>query len=113
MRRENLASLLKEVQAWLATFNDLDELQTQVSEAGLAIGVVRSTSEFGASEWAREWNAVVEVDDRAGGTVLMPGNPWIFSKSELPSPGIPAFQGEQGEEILRESRLSEVEISEL
>jgi hypothetical protein len=26
-------------------------------------------------------NAVVEVDDRVGGTVRMPGNPWIFGRS--------------------------------
>src|SRR6266403_3161690 len=37
-----------------------------------------------------------------GGTVRMPGNPWIFSRSELPAPGAPAFQGEHNEEILKE-----------
>ena len=40
LRRANLAALLAEVRAWILTFADLDALQAQVSEAGLAIGVV-------------------------------------------------------------------------
>jgi crotonobetainyl-CoA:carnitine CoA-transferase CaiB-like acyl-CoA transferase len=87
LRRENLASLLAEVRSWLATFDDLEQLQAQVSEAGLVVGRIRTVNEFAGSDWVREWNAVVEVDDRAGGTVRMPGNPWIFSQSQLPAPG--------------------------
>jgi crotonobetainyl-CoA:carnitine CoA-transferase CaiB-like acyl-CoA transferase len=113
LRRKNLASLLAEVRAWLTTFDDLEQLQAQVSEGGLAIGQVRSINEFAASDWVKEWNAVVEIDDRAGGTVRMPGNPWIFSRSELPAPGAPAFQGEHNEEILSERNLSANEIADL
>ena len=90
LRRKNLASLLAEIRAWLTTFEDLEQLQAQVSEAGLAVGQVRTVNEFASSDWVKEWNAVVEVDDRAGGMVRMPGNPWIFSSSELPSPGVPS-----------------------
>lgn len=100
LRRQNLAPLLAEIRAWLTTFEDLEQLQAQVSEAGLAVGRVRTVSEFADSDWAKEWNAVVEVDDRGGGLVRMPGNPWIFSRSELPSPGVPAYQGEHNEDIL-------------
>ena len=89
LRRENLPSLLAEVRAWLATFDNLEQLQAQVSEAGLAVGRVRTVSEFAKSDWVKEWNAVVDVDDRAGGVVRMPGNPWIFSRSELPPPACP------------------------
>lgn len=45
----------------------------------------------------KEWNAVVAVDDRNGG---MPGNPWIFSRSQLPLAGTTAFQGEHNGELL-------------
>jgi CoA:oxalate CoA-transferase len=113
LRRENLAPLLAEIRAWLATFDSLEQLQAQISEGGLAVGQVRTTQEFAASDWVREWNAVVEVDDRAGGTVRMPGNPWIFGRSELPAPGAPAFQGEHNEEILKELQVSEGRIREL
>ena len=95
------------------TFVDLDELQAQVSEAGLAIGVIRTTKEFGESEWVKEWGAVVPVDDRNGGTVAMPGNPWIFSRSTLPSPGAPSFQGEHNTEILRSIGVPESDIDSL
>jgi len=113
LRRENLASLLAEIRAWLATFENLEQLQAQVSEGGLAVGQVRTTKEFAKSDWVKEWNAIVEVDDRGGGTVRMPGNPWIFSRSELPSPGAPAFQGEHNEEILNELDIPETRIRNL
>ena len=113
LRRKNLAPLLAEVRAWLGTFDNLEQLQAQVSEAGLAIGLVRTVSEFADSEWVKEWNAVVEVDDRAGGVVRMPGNPWIFSRSELPPPGMPAFQGEHNEEILAERGVAPDKIADL
>ena len=112
-RRENLAPLLAEVRAWLATFDDLDELQAQVSEAGLAVGRVRTVNEFANSDWVKEWKAVVDVDDRNGGTLRMPGNPWIFSSSELPAPGAPAFQGEHNEEILGELCMPEDQIRDM
>jgi CoA:oxalate CoA-transferase len=110
LRRQNLPALLAEVRSWLSTFDDLDQLQAQVSESGLAVGRVRTVNEFAKSDWVREWNAVVDVDDRAGGTVRMPGNPWIFSQSQLPAPGAPAFQGEHNVEILKELQIPEEEI---
>lgn len=110
LRRQNLAALLAEVLAWIKTFSDLDQLQVQVSEAGLAIGSVRTTEQFSQSDWVKEWGAVVEVDDRAGGTTRMPGNPWRFSASNLPAPGQPAFQGEHNSEILSELGIDEDSI---
>jgi CoA:oxalate CoA-transferase len=113
LRRANLKALLAEVRAWVLTFTDLDLLQAQVSEAGLAIGVVRTTSELAESEWAKDWGAVVEVDDRGGGTVRMPGTPWRFSESQLPAPGIPAFQGEHNVELLDERGVDPAVIKDL
>lgn len=113
LRRENLRSLLAEIQAWLATFEDLDNLQTQVSEAGLAVGVIRSTSDFAEMDWVSEWGALVDVDDRAGGTVRMPGAPWHFSASTLPTPGLPGFQGEHNAAVLRDEGLDDAAIAEL
>jgi crotonobetainyl-CoA:carnitine CoA-transferase CaiB-like acyl-CoA transferase len=113
LRRQNLPSLLAEVRAWLATFDNLEQLQAQVSEAGLAVGRMRTVNEFAKSDWVKEWNAVVEVDDRGGGTVRMPGNPWIFSRSELPPPGAPAYQGEHNEEILKGLQVPEHKIQDL
>jgi CoA:oxalate CoA-transferase len=113
LRRKNIKPLLAEVQAWLTTFEDLDLLQTQVSEAGLALGVIRSVNEFAEMDWVAEWGALVDVDDRSGSTVRMPGAPWHFSESELPPPGSPAFQGEHNEELLREWKVDEQTIEDL
>ena len=113
LRKQHLPELLAEVRAWIQTFTDLDQLQAQVSEAGLAIGVVRTTADLAKSEWARDWGAVVEVDDREGGTMRMPGAPWRFSRSRLPAPGIPYFQGESNDELLAEHGVSAAEAAQL
>jgi CoA:oxalate CoA-transferase len=88
-------------------------MQAANSEAGLAIGIVRDTQELGASQWAKEWGAVTEIDDRANGVVRMPGPPWRFSRSTLPPPGIPAYQGEHNAEILTERHIEPVVIEDL
>ena len=113
LRKANVTSLLAEVKAWILTFTDLDLLQAQVSEAGLAIGVVRSTQELAESEWASDWGAVVAIDDRNGGTVRMPGPPWRFSRSDLPAPGKPYFQGESNADVLAELGVSADEADAL
>jgi CoA:oxalate CoA-transferase len=102
LRREHLAALLAEMKDWIMTFTDMEQLQVQVSESGLAIGLIRTAKEFAEGEWVKEWGAVVQIDDRSGGTTPMPGNPWLFSRSQLPPPGRPAFQGEHNQEILAE-----------
>jgi crotonobetainyl-CoA:carnitine CoA-transferase CaiB-like acyl-CoA transferase len=81
LRRQNLADLLAEVRACITTFSNFEQLQVQVSEAGLAVGEIRTLNEFAKSDWVKEWNAIVEVDDRNGGATPMPGTPWIFSGS--------------------------------
>jgi CoA:oxalate CoA-transferase len=58
----------------------------------------------------KEWNAVVAVDDRNGG---MPGNPWIFSRSQLPLAGTTAFQGEHNGELLLNQKLPPDTIADL
>lgn len=113
LRRQNLKPLLAEVRAWIATFTDLDQLQAQVSEVSLAIGEVRTAAEFAATDWVREWGAVVEVDDRNGGTTRIPGAPWRFSASQLPPQGPPSFQGEDNEAILAEHGLDSETIATL
>lgn len=113
LRRQNLTALLAEVRAWLTTFDDLQQLQVQVSEAGLAVGEIRTLTEFADSAWVKEWGALVDVDDRLGGTTRMPGNPWLFSRSILPPPGVPAFQGEHNVEILTEYQFAPERIRDL
>ncbi|MGF6603811.1 CoA:oxalate CoA-transferase [Paraburkholderia sp. GAS448] len=113
LRKANHESLMAEVRAWILTFPDLDQLQAQVSEAGLAIGQVRTLQELSESEWAEDWNAIAQIDDRDGGTARMPGSPWRFSLSRLPEPGIPYFQGESNAEVLTERGITTEAIQSL
>jgi len=56
---------------------------------------------------------IVHVDDRSGGTLRMPGNPWRFSAATLPPPGVPAFQGEHNVELLTERNVDPAHIQQL
>ena len=112
-RRDNWEDLLAEIRSWVLTFRTIEELEAQVSEAGLAVGTIRSVSEIAESEWAVERGAIREVEDRSGGTARVPAPPWIFSNCELPDAGLPPFQGEHNTELLRSLGFSEVEIEKL
>lgn len=112
-RRDNWEDLLAEIRAWVLTFRTIEELEAQVSEAGLAVGTIRSVSEIAESEWAIERGAIREVEDRSGGTARVPAPPWIFGGCDLPDAGLPPFQGEHNLDVLRSLGLSEDEIKNL
>ena len=101
-RRTNWSDLHAEIRAWVLTFRTIEELEAQVSEAGLAVGTIRTVTEIAESEWAAERGAIREVDDRSGGTARVPAPPWKFSSSTLPDAGLPPFQGEHNAEVLGE-----------
>jgi crotonobetainyl-CoA:carnitine CoA-transferase CaiB-like acyl-CoA transferase len=56
---------------------------------------------------------VVEVDDRSGGKLRMPGAPWRFGDAVLPAPGLPYFQGESNEDVLQELGWNSADIDSL
>lgn len=113
LRRQNLDALLVEIRAWLLTFSNLDDMQAQISDGGLAIGAIRDLKDFAKSEWVAEWGAIRAVDDRGGGTLPMPGPPWQFSSGPLPDPGLPARQGEHNQEVLRNLGISDSRYADL
>ena len=112
-RRKNWSELLDEIRAWVLTFRTIEDLEAQVSEAGLAVGTIRTVSEIAESEWSIERGAIREVDDRSGGTARVPAPPWIFGQCELPDAGLPPFQGEHNSEVLSEIGLTNEEIARL
>jgi crotonobetainyl-CoA:carnitine CoA-transferase CaiB-like acyl-CoA transferase len=112
-RAENEAALLAEVRAWLLTFTDFQELEAQVKVGGLAVGRLRTTREFAATEWATERRAIVDIDDGAGGAIKVAAPPWRFSRSELHPPTTVAHRGADNFAVLTELGLSEQEIKQL
>jgi crotonobetainyl-CoA:carnitine CoA-transferase CaiB-like acyl-CoA transferase len=85
---------------WAATIDDEAEIEAALEAQGLAMGVLRSVREVGETDWADERSAVVAVDDRAGGTVLIPNSPWHFSDAVTGVRGRPAYRGEHNHEVL-------------
>ena len=113
LRITHLSDLHAIVQGWVLSFPSYEELLAQLDEPKLAVGLVRSVSEVAESEWAQSWGAVREVDNRRGGMVRVPGRPWRFSGTDLPSPGLPGFQGEHNLEVLAELGYDEVAVNDL
>ena len=77
------------IQSWVLEFPDLQSLEAALTKAKLVMGVVRSVTEAGATTWAKERGAVVEVSDRGGGTLKLPNSPWRFSKADTGVRGEP------------------------
>lgn len=101
-RRAHRAELIDLIEQWTLTFDNLDELERVLAAHELPMGVVRSTREAATSNWAVERGAVVEVDDRQGGTISIPEAPWRFSDATTGAHGQPAYRGEHNREVLRE-----------
>ena len=55
------------------------------------------------TEWATERGAVVEIDDRGGGTIRVPNVPWRFSGApDVAVSGVPKYRGEDNRAVLAE-----------
>jgi crotonobetainyl-CoA:carnitine CoA-transferase CaiB-like acyl-CoA transferase len=89
-RVEHLDEIIEVLAEWSSTFDDIDTIETALAEHGLAMGVLRTVDEISHTDWAEARGAVVEVDDRSGGTLRIPNSPWRFSG------------GEHNREVLRE-----------
>ena len=98
---------LDEIEALIADYAsrvpDADALEARFSKFKLAVGQIRSTREIADSDWARERDAIVHVDDRGGGTIRVPNAPWKFSDAGgVGVHGTPRYRGEDNAEVLRE-----------
>jgi crotonobetainyl-CoA:carnitine CoA-transferase CaiB-like acyl-CoA transferase len=88
------------------------DLSTQLNEAKIAMGQVRTLKELGETEWAAWWGAVREVPDRRGGTYKLNGLPWHFSE-DVPDPLTePALRGEHNSQVFAELGYTDEEIRE-
>ena len=103
LRKENLEALHDIVQHWIWTFESMDALDAQFDEAKLATGQLRDISEFNQTTWAKAWVTTREVSDRHSGVITIPAPPWHFSRHDgTLAPQLPASQGEDNDDILKE-----------
>lgn len=101
LRKTNLAAFVDMIASWAAT-HDVDTLVSLVDAQGFTVGVVHSVTEAATSAWAVERGAIVEIDNRAGGTLRIPNSPIRFSDSDAGVRGQVRYRGEDNRTVLRE-----------
>lgn len=101
LRKTNLAAFVDMIASWAATHN-VDTLVSLVDAQGFTVGVVHSVTEAATSAWAVERGAIVEIDNRAGGTLRIPNSPIRFSDSDAGVRGQVRYRGEDNRTVLRE-----------
>jgi crotonobetainyl-CoA:carnitine CoA-transferase CaiB-like acyl-CoA transferase len=112
-RAANLTDLHELVGNWVRSFATRGALESQLDEAKIAMGTVRTVEELADTDWARTWGAIHTVDDRSGGTYHIPGSPWKFSDAACNDPGSPARYGEHNHDVLAEIGYSDADIAAL
>ncbi len=113
LRKTNLAVLIDMIATWAAT-HDVDTLVSLVDAGGFTVGVVRSATEAATSAWAVERGAIVNVDNRAGGTLRIPNSPIRFSDSDAGVRGHVRYRGEDNRNVLHELLgLTDVTLADL
>ncbi len=102
-RVANYDALCDVFRAFAASVPDPDTFEHTFAEHGLATGRVRQPGELADTDWASERRAIVEVDDRSGGTIRLPNVPWRFSDGPgVAVSGVPKFRGEDNRKVLGE-----------
>lgn len=99
-RLQNLNDLVAELRAWALTMNSAQEIEDVMAEVGLAMGVVRTMNDIADTDWAREREVLIEVDDRSGSSFRVPNAPWVFSGADTRTRGGAKFRGEDNESVL-------------
>ena len=102
-RLANFDALRDIIRNYAATVPDAAAFEEQFSKHQLAVGRVRQPGELTDTDWAEARGAVVNVDDRGGGTICVPNVPWRFSSSpDVGVSGVPKYRGEDNRSVLGE-----------
>jgi CoA:oxalate CoA-transferase len=101
-RLANREALVAIIQEFVLTLDGTAAVEASFGRRRLAVGVLRTVEELADSDWSRQRAAVVDVSDRAGGTVRVPNAPWRFSDADTGVRGQPAYRGEHNAEVLGE-----------
>ena len=100
-RLAHLDDILEVLRAWAASMPDPEAIEEALAEHAVATGALRSVREISETEWAAARDAIVEVDDRAGGSMRIPNAPWRFAVAEDSRvDGPPKYRGEDNRTVL-------------
>ncbi len=113
-RRQRRAELLAELQAGLLELGGIDEVETVLNAAGLAVGRIRGVTDVPSTPWAVERGAVVTVAVEGGDDVTLPTVPWRLSGSTAPAATTLGAFGADNDDVLADLLgLGADEIDEL
>jgi CoA:oxalate CoA-transferase len=102
-RLANFDALADIIRDFAAGVPDADAFEAMFAEHQLAVGQVRQPGDLAATEWAVDRGAVVDIDDRAGGTIRVPNVPWRFSDApDVAVAGIAKYRGEDNRTVLHD-----------
>ena len=102
-RLANFDALADIIRDFAAQVPDPDTFESIFAEHQLAVGQVRQPGELTETEWAAERGVVVDIDDRAGGSIRVPNVPWRFSDApDVAVSGIAKYRGEDNRTVLHD-----------
>ena len=113
LRRQNYKDLMKEVNDWVSTFRNAEDLEAQVGEAGLAIGKLRNMKEFAEGPWGDYWQIIRKIKIDKDNIIKIPGLPWKFSRTKCKPQNHLARRGMDNEKILFDLGYTKKDIKKL
>ena len=113
LRRKNYKDLMKEVNDWVSTFRNAEDLEAQVGEAGLAIGKLRSMKDFAEGPWGDYWQIIRKIKIDKDNIIKIPGLPWKFSRTKCEPQNHLATRGMDNEKILFDLGYTKKDIKKL
>ena len=99
---------------FLASLSSWDEVEQTMASMNLAWGIVRDPTAIREQATVKARGAIVDIDDRAGGTRPITQSPYRFSGARSGVRGPAPYRGEHNGEVLREwAGLPDFEINGL
>jgi crotonobetainyl-CoA:carnitine CoA-transferase CaiB-like acyl-CoA transferase len=90
------------IAAFLATFTDRAALLATLERSGLAFGEIKDTKTALRSATLQARGAIVQIDDRAGGSRAVLQSPYRFSDADSGVRSVAPYRGEHNREVLRD-----------
>ena len=93
LRRERVTGFMQQLQSW----QDVEEAMAAMN---IAWGQVRDPADIRQQPTIAARNAIVDLDDRAGGTRPIPQSPYRFSAAKSGVRGVAPHRGEHNQTVL-------------
>lgn len=111
-RVKNLDAMVTEIEAWLATFDDINEAIALMDAAGLPVAKINTTGDLFTFDQVLARDMIIETTTPAGTPIKTKGTPVRFSAAQPVRGRAPAL-GEHQTEVLTELGYTSEQIAEL